>query len=196
MFHGTAEDGFKMALLDRDQHIVLLIDAHRGVPSRRTGMEFGTRFADGDYLWLPYSTDIATTEAFEKYCRSLTELQFLLLTVKEAQIRVKLLNTNVVPAIVAQEFYLDLRYFGETYYDTFQDTTADAYSRRYFFLARYGQFHDARQLKIMVLIPLRKQTILFNGYSYALYGQQRELPQDGVLVDAEFAKHTPCVLSK
>ena len=196
MFHGTPEDAYKMALLDRDQHVVLHIDAHRGVPSRRTGMEFGTRFADGEYLWLPYSTDIATTEAFEKYCRRLTELQFLLVTVKEAQIRVKLLNTNMVPAVPMTEFYLDLRYFGEAYYDTFQDTTADAYSRRYFFLARYGQFHGAHQLKIAVLILLRKQTVLFNGYAYALYGKQTELPPDGVLVDAEFAKKTPCVLSK
>ena len=196
MFHGTPEDGFKMALLDRDQHVVLLIDAHRGVPSRRTGMEFGTRFADGDYVWLPYSTDIASTEAFEKYCRRLTELQFLLITVKEAQIRVKLLNTNVIPAIPTTEFFLDLRYFGEKYYDDFQDTTADAYSRRYFFLARFGQFQDTRHIKIPVLIPLRKQTVLFNGYAYALYGTQKELPPDGVLVDAEFSKHTPCVLSK
>jgi RNase H-like domain found in reverse transcriptase len=196
MFHGTPEDGFKMALLDRDQHVVLLIDAHRGVPSRRTGMEFGTRFADGDYIWLPYSTDIASTEAFEKYCKRLTELQFLLITVKEAQIRVKLLNTNVIPAIPTTEFFLDLRYFGEKYYDDFQDTTADAYSRRYFFLARFGQFQDTRHIKISVLIPLRKQTAIFNGYAYALYGTQKELPPDGVLVDAEFSKHTPCVLSK
>jgi hypothetical protein len=196
MFHGTPEDGFKMALLDRDQHVVLLIDAHRGVPSRRTGMEFGTRFADGDYLWLPYSPDIATTEAFEKYCKRLTELQFLLITVREAQIRVKLLNTTSFSATPSSEFYLDLRYFGEKFYDDFQDTTADAYSRRYFFLARFGQFTDNRQLKIVVLIPLRKQTVQFNGYAYALYGQQSELPPDGVLVDAGFSKHTPCVLSK
>jgi hypothetical protein len=196
MFHGTAEDAFKMALLDRDQHVVLHIDAHRGVPSHRTGMEFGTRFADGDYIWLPYSKDISTTEAFEKYCRQLTELQFLLITVKEAQIRVKLLNTTMVPAIPMQEFYLDLRYFGEKYYDDFQDVVPDAYSRRYFFLARFGTFQDSRQLKIDVRVPLRKQTILFNGYAYALYGKQLELPLDSVLVDADFAKRTPCVLSK
>jgi hypothetical protein len=83
MFHGTPEDGFKMAFLDRDQHVVLYIDAHRGVPSRHTGMEFGTRFADGDYLWLPYFTGIASTKAFETYCKRLTELQFLLITVKK-----------------------------------------------------------------------------------------------------------------
>jgi hypothetical protein len=196
MFHGSADEAAKMAMLDKDQHVVLSIDAHRGVPSRRMGMEFGVRFADGDYLWIPYSTDISTTEAFAKYCATQPELKFLLLTVKDIQIQVKLLNTTVLPPILKQEFFLDLRYFGEQFYDFFQDKVEDAYSKSYYFLAHYTDFHDSKSLKVRVSVPLRKQVIVFNGYAYALYGQVSQLPLNGTLVDAAFAALFPCVLQK
>ena len=195
MFHGTPEEAQRMAMLDKNQHVVLFINAHRGVPSHRSGMEFGTQFADGDYIWLPYSTDISATEAFEKYCSSKHELQLLLLTTTEAQKRMKELNSMQLPLIINQKFYLPLRYFGEKFYDSLQDLFKDAYSQEYYYQAVYENFTDNRRLKVKVSVHVRSLKLIFNGVAYALYGQQDELPNGAVLVDREFLKNNPAVLN-
>jgi hypothetical protein len=195
MFHGTPEEAHRMALLDKNQHVVRYIDAHRGEPTHRTGMEFGTRFEDGDYLWLPYSKDISDTSAFARYCSSKLELQFLLLTARQAQKRIAELNAKVIPIeYLHRKFYLPLRFFGENFYDSFQDLFKDAYSTDYYYKAVYTDYHDLARRKIIVTVPDRSLKLILNGAQVAMYGQQEELPRNAIIVDRDFLKNNPAVL--
>jgi hypothetical protein len=195
MFHGTPEEAQRMALLDKNQHVVCYIDAHRGEPTHRTGMEFGTRFEDGDYLWLPYSKDISDTSAFARYCAPKHELQILLLTARQAQKRIAELNAKTIPAVyLHQVFYLPLRFFGENFYDSFQDLFKDAYSQDYYYKAVYTDYHDLSRRKIKVTVPERNLKLVLNGAQFTMYGQQQELPRHAILVDRDFLKNNPAVL--
>jgi hypothetical protein len=53
MWHGTAEEAFRAAMLDNDQYIVDSIIAYRGDPDQRTSMEFEVQFNDGTVVWKP-----------------------------------------------------------------------------------------------------------------------------------------------
>jgi hypothetical protein len=112
LFPGTREDALRLSALDRDQHVIITIDSHRGNPLRRTSMEFGTLFADGDHRWLPWARDITDTTHFELYCRAHRDIFLLIFSREEAQRRIKVLNSAVLPVTPRTTFFLPLRYYG------------------------------------------------------------------------------------
>jgi hypothetical protein len=157
-------------------------------------MEFGVHFEDGDYLWLPYSPDISTTTQFETYIRSKSELKMLLYTVIEAKRRVRELNSKPIVLPKSKTFYLNIRFFGETYYDTFQDSVPDAYHIDYVMLANYLDFHNAHHKTVYINVPLIREQIKFTGYFVETFGRLSKLPAGTVLVDKDFAALYPCVI--
>jgi hypothetical protein len=159
-------------------------------------MEFGTLFADGDHRWLPWTRDITDTTHFELYCRAHRDIFLLIFSREEAQRRIKVLNSAVLPVTPRTTFFLPLRYYGEEFYDKFQDSIPDAYGREYVMAAEYLDFTTASQLKINVHVPLRNEHLIFNGYLVDAYGCLQTLRSDNVLVDAAFAADFPFVLPK
>ena len=77
IFHGNREEGKIVAAAEVDQSQVKAITAWRGDPLVRTTMEFRVEFADGDVVWLPYSTDLDRTQAYGDYVASLPVLSHL-----------------------------------------------------------------------------------------------------------------------
>jgi hypothetical protein len=105
------------------------------------------------------------------------------------------LNAKVIPVDnLHQKFYLPLRFFGENFYDSFQDLFKDAYSKDYYYQAVYNDYHDLSRRRIKVTVPARSLNLVLNGSQLAMYGQQQELPNDAILVDRDFLKNNPAVL--
>jgi len=113
LFKGTRDEAFAMACLDRDQHVVQKILEHRGDALKRAGMEFRALFADGDIRWLPYSTDINSTVAFEDYMNRLPELVSICETMQFYWLRCcRLPWQGIFPGATLLRFYLLCRDLG------------------------------------------------------------------------------------
>jgi hypothetical protein len=73
-FAGTKDDGFRMAMLDKNSYIVKLISEYRGDREIRAICEFYVEFHDGDTRWRTWDQDLAGTVEFEGFCSSRPEL--------------------------------------------------------------------------------------------------------------------------
>jgi hypothetical protein len=174
-------------MLDRDQHLVTHLSAYRGDPLQRTGTEFLVHFADGDSLWIPYNKDLAETQHFETYCRSLPELFPLLYTAAEVRRRFKAMNSVPLTVTPFTKCYLNLRYYGQTLYDTFQDSYPSAYSEHFFFEAKFIDFASQRtKTKISTIVKVRNETLLLNGYAIHAFVSV-SLPSIATLITPKFA---------
>ena len=117
LFHGTLDQAVDAARRDTDQFAIESVVMYRGDPLQRTTTSFLVHFADGDKVWLPWSMDISSTQAFETFCLSRSELYLLLYSAKEAKRIYAAINkqpiTEVKPGDVA---YVDLRWYGYDWY--------------------------------------------------------------------------------
>ena len=191
-FFGSAKEAFELAMRDNDQHEVDVILSYRGDPLKRTTTEFLVRFADGDERWLPFGKDISSTVQFESFCNTRTQLIPLLTTEKEWKVRMKRINNEgfdgVSPGVV---FYLELRYFGDSYYQHIGLPYADAIV--YVVECEYVEWLSKKETVIVVKCKLFKQEYHFNAVIVFLYGRNFELNGKMKLVDEEFAKEFPKV---
>jgi hypothetical protein len=67
LFFGSAEEAFRLAQLDADQHVIQAILAYDGNPEKRRDMRFLVHFADDSKHWLQWSKDISDTVQFEDF---------------------------------------------------------------------------------------------------------------------------------
>jgi hypothetical protein len=115
--HGSPDQAMDAARCDIDQYAIEAVILYRGDPLQRTTTSFLVHFADGDKVWLPWSFDISSTQAFEVFCQSRSELYLLLYSAKEAKRIYAAINkqsiTEVKPGDVA---YADLRWYGYDWY--------------------------------------------------------------------------------
>jgi hypothetical protein len=112
LFAGNVAAAKALALLDDDQYVVVDITAYVGEPEKRSDMWFKTRFEEGTHMWVKFSQDIATTEAYENFCEGLPQLKELL---QPAAQRVKFI-TKVSKGLIKNiksgtVCYVDIRYF-------------------------------------------------------------------------------------
>jgi hypothetical protein len=102
---------------------------------------------------------------------------------------------KTVPGITpGRTFFLNLRFFGEEFYDTLQDKVfPNAYHEPYYFECVYGLFPDTKQLSIEFTVAIMGIILSFNGWHAFAFGQAFELPLNGHLVTAKFALENPLV---
>jgi hypothetical protein len=116
LFHGSPEQAVDAARRDNDQYAIAVV-TYRGEPLQRTSTSFLVHFVDCDKVWLPWSMDISSTQAFECFCQTRSELYLLLYSAKEAKRIYAAINkqpiSEVKPGDVA---YADLRWYGYDWY--------------------------------------------------------------------------------
>ena len=119
MFVGTAQEEFKTAMLDRDQHLVLTIHSYRGDPDTRTTTEFYVEWVDGTKMWIPWCQDITSTAAYDTFCTQRRELQYLLVPIDViAPSRKQINNLHIQIIQPGDTIYVNLRLYGHQWYET------------------------------------------------------------------------------
>jgi len=196
-FFGTYEEAFQLAQHDKHQFLVDRLNGFKGDPLKRTTMQFLVQFADGDERWVPYSPDIALTEAYETYCSSEPMLAVLLLPSKEvakwhtAMGRMPI--TSIEPGVV---FYADIRIYGCDYYDQKLTDILDRHTRRYFVQMTVTRHLPDYKRKPVVEVH---DDVFDKVYSFdnptilrfAQYQRTDQLPRDSVIIDKDFVKAHP-----
>ncbi len=84
--------------------------------------EFLVKFVDGDELWVGYSPDISSTEAFERFCDTsrYKALQMLLLSTKMLNRAIKMFNRASININEKYEHgvFINIRSYGGDWYDS------------------------------------------------------------------------------
>ncbi len=172
----------------------MIVFYHIEDPLKRSTTEFLVKFKDGDQKWLPFNNDLSTTLQFEEYCRNRTQLFPLLFSDKIWKKRmreVNMIGINMVsPGIT---FYLDLRYFGDAYYQSLQLPNSDLII--YVVECRYIKFLHKDETIIVAECPLFKQKYNFNATAVYLYGCNFKLNDKMKLIDNNFVLQFPQIFN-
>lgn len=195
-FLGTDEEAKQMAYLDKNQYLIKSIIAYRGDPLVRTSCTFLVLFDDGDLIWLPWSADISATSQFESFCQTRGELYLLLYSAAEAAKLKAATNrmpiSDVVPGDTA---YIDLRFYGSDWYLSLGLPDCDTTS--YVVIFQYTRwFHKTTRTKIVATCPVFGEEWPLNNHFVRSYGRRLSFPDGAVLVDSEFVRQFPQLLSK
>jgi hypothetical protein len=119
LYTGKEEDAYEAAKVDYDQYLVSHINGYRGDPLKRSTLEFEVVFADGDIVWLPYSPDLANNAALQEFIQLRPQLFPLRFTAKVATSVLSRLRKLPVQGVNPGDvFYVDLRQWGEEWYQT------------------------------------------------------------------------------
>ena len=191
LFHGSAEQAMDAARRDTDQYAIETVVAYRGDPLQRTTTSFLVHFVDGDKVWLPWSMDISSTQAFEMFCQSRSELYLLLYSAKEAKRIYAAINkqpiSEVKPGDVA---YVDLRWYGYDWYSGLGLPNYD--TQRYVVAFEYTQwFHSTTRTKIVGVCRVFNEEWPLNHYFVRAYGSYLTLPAASTLVDKKLVVSYP-----
>jgi phospholipid-translocating ATPase len=189
-FFGSHEEAFRMAKVDDDQVVVVEIQAYRGEPRQRRSMQFLVLFADGSLLWLPWSFDIFTTVAYERYVSSLPALRPLLYTVKDLRARDNILNdTPITEVTLGTVVFVDLRCYGYGWYAALGLPDCDKLS--YVVPYKYEAFNDDRTVAT-VFCHLFKERWKVNHVFVIEYGSNGNFDSGFMkLIDSALLKKFP-----
>jgi hypothetical protein len=194
IFHGTKEEALQLARLDNDQYVIDKIQAYRGYPLVRTSMEFEVKFADGNTVWLPWSVDLFTTVQYEEYCRSLPELRPLILSAKDAEKELKILNITAIDIVQPGDtVYVDIRCYHYLWYQSLglPDPDHTTYVVTYY----YTNFSGKYRRKIIAKCAIFDEVHTVDHAFVRSYGAIKVFKGDNmVLVDKEFVVKYPQVL--
>lgn len=200
-FFGTEADAFKIAQLDKDQHLIEKILAYAGDPIKRTAMDFETKFADGQVLWLPYSKDIADTAAFREFCMSRPELFILLLSSSEAtKLIAEMSKKPISGARPGDIIYVNLRYFGYPFYNALN--LPDMHHKTYLTPFKYGVISGKHKNKIDIICLSNNKTYTVTNFFIKSYGNYNSLADigDAIVIDREnvhnYSKNSAILKSK
>ncbi len=117
IFHGNRDQAYQLAMIDTEQYEVDYIISYRGDPKTRSTTEFLVKYKDGDELWVPYSKDISATQQFETFCRTHSQLFYLLYNANDAKrIASDIKSKDITMVEPGNTVYVDLRSYGEHWY--------------------------------------------------------------------------------
>lgn len=193
-FWGSAEDAYKVALLDQDQYVIDDILAYRGDPHERTTMEFEVAFADGTVVWLPWSHDLFNSVPYEEFCRRHRPLFPLIYTRNQAQTkRSDFLRRDITEVVPGQIVFVDLRAWGAEWYRQMNLPNKD--HTNYVVECRYLDFTRRSRKRITLECPLFHQIYTWSAYDIYLYGTVDQFDlRTMVLVDSSFISNYPRLL--
>lgn len=116
LFHGSAEQAMNAARHDTDQYAIETVVIYRGDPLQHISTSFLVHFVDGDKVWLPWSMDISSTQAFEVFCQTRSELYLLLYSAKAKRIYAAINKQPITEVKLGDVAYVDLRWYGYDWY--------------------------------------------------------------------------------
>ena len=193
MFHGTHEEGYQLAMQDADQYEIESILAFRGDPFTRTTMEFYVSFVDGTKRWLTWTEDLFLSVPYEKYCASIPSLFPLIHRVHESRRIILELNKTPITTVSPGDIcYVDLRYYGATWYASLNLPDGDF--KTYVVLYQYKKWIKGN-LKIEVFCKLFNEIFIVDHLFVKQYGSEKEFkPGSMTLIDKNFIQKYPQVL--
>jgi hypothetical protein len=192
IFHGNLSEATNLAMVDFNQYVIKEFLAFRGDPNTRTTMEFLVEFEDGAQVWKPWSKDISDTVPFENFCRSNAPLQLLLFnrTVSDRMAKEFRLS-DIIEVRPNDIVFVDLRSYGSTWYNSLHLPDADktTFVLKYI----YKDFVKGRK-RINAFCPVFAETFLVDRVFVKLWGSQKILLPNWVLIDEEFVQRYPQLL--
>ena len=121
LYAGSKEDATYMAHRDQDQHVIDKVLSVQGDTSTRTTLIFTVRFLDGEVCKVPYSKDLFDTIPYGDFCNTKPYLKHLSFLVKESkQFIQRIQRQQLIGYRVNQEVYLDIRVYGDVWFDNLQ----------------------------------------------------------------------------
>lgn len=192
-FYGSKEEGYQLALRDKDQYIIKEIISYRGDVFKRTTIELLVEFEDGDIVWLPFSNDISSTKQFESFCKLKAHLTPLLYTDKIWKNMMKTINnTPILNVEMNMRFYLNLRYYGDNYYQKLDLPNKDTID--YMVECRYIRWLNKEHTSVKVECMLFNEKFNWNTVTVYLYGGIIKLMDKMFLIDGEFIRKYPKIM--
>jgi hypothetical protein len=193
MFHGTRDQAREVAKLDADQYTVRRILAWKGVPTERSYMQFKVEYEDGDVLWQEWSADLDGCDAYGQFINAQAPLFLLRFPAKNAmKEKTRLNHTDITAVRPGDRVYVDLRRWGEAWYD--QLNLPDAYNTIHVVECHYKSWQGRGRRKINVAVPLFDETVCFDAYEVYCYGSERQLTEAMTLVTEAMAAQYPDML--
>jgi len=191
-FVGDYATAKALSLADFNQYVIKQIHSYRGDPSRRTSLDFEVEFEDGDVRWIPYSQDIFGSIPYEDFVRSRHFLTPLALTYAKAEELRKDVQSKGLDVEIGEIFYLDLLYYGASWYYALDLPNAE--STRYMVEFRVtGILPDRKHAIVTVPLFGKKGIMHVSPWWLYLYAEP-EIRAEDVLVDVLFARRYPQVL--
>ena len=195
LFVGSEQEAKQMALLDKNQCLITEILAYRGDPLKRTTCLFLIHFDDGDLVWVPYSTDISSTQQFEAFCNARPELYLLLFTAAEASTMMAAINrTNITEVGPGSNVYVDLRFFGSDWYNSLGLPNSDTVTYLVCFCYHHW-YHKTTFTKIVAMCYIFDEVWPVNHYFVRAYGSKFQPSSSDVVVTSDFIHMYPQIVS-
>ena len=169
-FCHSREEAFDAATRDQQQFMVARIISYTGDSRTRTSMLFKVQFADGDIRELPWSPDLLC-EAYYKFCESRPYLYHLTLDTRMAKkFKTQLNKQDISTVKPGDKVYLDLRFFGDSWYESLQ--LPDYETASYVLEMEYTKwYHKNSKRKISsTLVLLPQHTYCLDGYLVYCWG--------------------------
>jgi hypothetical protein len=166
-FFGDRVAASALASVDADQYLVDRLSAYRGDPLQRSSMYFYVHYSDGDLLWMLWSLDLQNSSPYLDFCYSLPAL--LPLTFTSAMATEWLATwrrTAITDVRPHQETLLDVRCFGEEWYNTLPLPDLDFISYRV--PCAYGGLTPNKR-KISLVCSLLSRKLLVDNAFISMY---------------------------
>jgi hypothetical protein len=176
----------EMAMRDEEQFITVSINGYRGEPSTgRMYMTFLVQYNDGDLCWVQYNNDLKSNITFSRYIETIPEL--VAITFSRSDWIKKVKEMDKLPMTVPNEFYLDLRALGFTWYDSLGLENSDIVTYR---IKAITEKDNARAKSANIRIPDLNNEIMRGLKSswFFVYARVVELNETFILVDKDFVK--------
>ena len=194
-FVGSKEDAVEAAIRDQEQFRVKVIHGYKGDSNHRTSMTFIVEYADGDILEVPWSRDLFDCQAYEDFCKSRKYLHHLILDQNQVTpFKTQLRRADVTAVQVGDRVYVDLRFFGDQWYQSLD--LPDFSTKSYVVVFEYTHwYHRTSKKKISARFLLNGATYALDNYLVFAWGSVKTFDETYmVLVDADIAKRYPRIV--
>jgi len=193
-FFGTDQQAMELAVLDNDEFWLKAIDGWLGTPTNQRSILLHLIFDDNTDSWNQFDEELIQTALVEKYIASIPELYILSLPAKMRKNYITLTNKNTPAVNVDDTGFLDLRYFGFSWFHAVDlpNSGIQTYLVQYTITTLYP---DKR--KFDFIVPML-DNVTYSGDSYFLqhwgYRKDFDLNKD-IIITKDFVKQFPKLLS-
>ena len=194
-YFGTLEMAKRVALLDRDQHVVTAVTAYTGDPFERTTCDFYVHYANGDDLWIGWSRDLAACEAFQLFCESMPELRQLMMKAAEAKAHARQLAREPITSLsIGDKIYVDLRALGATWYNKVLPNSDLDFNMFECIVDGFEPARARQPPKVRLKCATLEIFLTWDNLMVTTWGQHFELRPNQTLVTVQFLlEHAPLV---
>ena len=189
LYAGDRDKAYDMARRDQDQHVINKVLSCKGDSHKRTTMTFTVLFAGGDIVELPYSKDLFDSIPYEEFCNSKPYLRHLKLTVQQANKFIQGIKKQPMHGYrVKQEVYLDIRIYGDAWFNNLQLPDADTIT----YVSKFIITKSSTK-KVSMINPLTKDHHQFGAYDIYCFLHTEFNDSNMVIIDEAFMVQYPQV---